>query len=174
MLKSWRAGRQTRRDAETLYTQAVTAARHPALYGTYGIPDSLDGRFDAVLLHVFLLLDALAGIGPDTLDLQRALQEVMVEDLDQSVREAGAGDLSVGRHVQTMAGACRGRLMAYAEAARENDAAVLQTVLARNVYRQDSHPDAAKLTGYVIERRDALSALNLPAILRGEGFPQLG
>lgn len=171
MFKRWREGKKQRQQAEALYAHAVAAARRPSLYERYGVPDTLDGRFDAVLLHVFLLVDALAAKGPGGMALQRTVQEVMVEDLDRSVREAGVGDLSVGKQVTTMASACRGRMIAYAEAAAEEDPAVLATALARNVYRLDAHPAAPALAAYVQDRRNRLAELSVEDLVADGGLP---
>ena len=44
----------------TLYTAAVTAARDPWFFGPeIGAPDTLDGRFDLVGLHVGVLIRRL-------------------------------------------------------------------------------------------------------------------
>ncbi|MGF1605481.1 MAG: ubiquinol-cytochrome C chaperone family protein [Rhodothalassiaceae bacterium] len=173
MLKRWRESKQVRRQAVELYAHAVAAARQASLYDRYDIPDTLDGRFDAVMLHVFLVLDAVAAHGPETLALQRALQEVMVDDLDRSVREAGVGDFSVGKKVHTMASACRGRLMAYSEAVAEGDRNALTAALARNIYRSDSHPAAPRLADYVQERRTRMSRLSLSQLVEDGGLPTL-
>ncbi|MCY4074324.1 MAG: ubiquinol-cytochrome C chaperone family protein [Acidobacteria bacterium] len=51
---------------------------------------------------------ALAGLGQELVDL-------FVADMDQSLREMGVGDLSVGRKVKRMASAFYGRLDAYSD-----------------------------------------------------------
>ncbi|MYE58436.1 MAG: hypothetical protein F4X35_02460 [Alphaproteobacteria bacterium] len=100
--------------SRALYRAAVEAARRPAVMLALGVPDTLDGRFELVTLHAALLLrrvqraPALAGLGQELVDL-------FVADMDQSLREMGAGDLSVGRKVKRMASAFYGRLDAYSD-----------------------------------------------------------
>eukprot|EP01030_Chromulinospumella_sphaerica_P025925 gene25925-26094_t len=43
------------------YEAIVAAARHPAFYAQWNVPDTLDGRFDMITLHMFLVLDRLKG-----------------------------------------------------------------------------------------------------------------
>lgn len=170
MFNRWNRSKQIRRQAAELYARAVEAARQPELYQNYEIADTVDGRFDAVLLHVFILVDALATLGPETLAVQRQFQEVMVSDLDRSLREAGAGDLSVGKQVLTMASACRGRLMAYADAIKEEGDQALIIALAHNVYRAESHPKALNLARYVQQCRDLIAGRHVAA-LAAQGIP---
>ena len=42
-----------------LYGAAVGAARQPALFAALGVPDTVEGRFDLVSLHVGLLIRRL-------------------------------------------------------------------------------------------------------------------
>ena len=117
--------------ARALYRAGVDAARRPAVMLALGVPDSLDGRFELVTLHVALLLrrvqraPALEGLGQGLVDL-------FVADMDRNLREMGAGDLSVGRKVKRMASAFYGRLDAYSDGLdRGGD---LAAAAARNLY----------------------------------------
>ncbi|RMD88065.1 MAG: ubiquinol-cytochrome C chaperone [Alphaproteobacteria bacterium] len=129
-----RARRQSRRAAFELYAELVRAARRPVFYERYAVADTLDGRFDLIALHLWLLLDRLAAHGQGKV-LQRALQEVFFADLDRSLRELGVGDLSVGKRVKRMARAFYGRVKAYEAPAQERDRDALAAALARNLWR---------------------------------------
>src|SRR5690348_17959977 len=47
------------RAAGALYTVIVAQAREPRFFSTLGLPDTLDGRFETVVLHVILLMQRL-------------------------------------------------------------------------------------------------------------------
>ena len=47
------------RSADALYMSAVEQARQPEFYSNMGVPDTVDGRFDMIALHVFLILRRL-------------------------------------------------------------------------------------------------------------------
>ncbi len=120
-----------------LYGAAVAAARAPAWFGPgFGVPDTLDGRFDLVGLHAALLIRRLRR-DPDRRGpaLAQAVFDAMFADMDRSLREMGVGDLSVGARVRRMWEAFHGRAKAYETALSAGDGAALAEALARNVWR---------------------------------------
>ncbi len=118
-----------------LYTAAVAAARAPFLYATVGVPDTLDGRFDLVGLHVFLVIRRLQAQPAPGPALAQAVFDAMFHDMDVNLREMGVSDIAVGRKVKVMWEAFNGRATAYAAALDSGDTAALQAALARNVWR---------------------------------------
>jgi cytochrome b pre-mRNA-processing protein 3 len=119
--------------AERLYAAAVAQARRPEIYADWRVPDTVDGRFDAIALHVFLVLHRLKAEGPVAAGLAQDLFDTMFADMDRSLREMGTGDLGVGRRVRAMAEGFYGRIAAY-EAGLDGDAAALAAALRRNLY----------------------------------------
>ena len=123
--------RTRRRDSvAALYDIIVAQARKPEFYVHCGVPDTVDGRFDMIVLHAFLVLRRLKERHRDT---AQALLEVIFDDMDRSLREMGAGDLGVSRRVKTMAKALYGRITAYEEALDAGGEA-LGEALRRNLY----------------------------------------
>ena len=59
--------RRHERTGFVLYGAAVAAARLPVLYQALGVPDTLDGRFDCVGVHVALLIRRLRAVVPEGL-----------------------------------------------------------------------------------------------------------
>ncbi len=114
---------------------AVAAARAPYFYERLGVADTLDGRFDMVGLHAFLLIRRLQATGPDGPALAQAVFDAMFSDMDMNLREMGVGDLGVSKRVRTMWEAFHGRAMAYQAPLAEGDEAALAAALARNVWR---------------------------------------
>ncbi len=123
-----------------LYTAAVAAAREPFLYRSLGVADTLDGRFDLVCLHAFLLVRRLQREAEPGPALAQAVFDAMFSDMDVSLREMGVGDLSVGRRVRAMWEAFHGRAHAYEAALAAGDAAALEAALLRNVWRGAAPP----------------------------------
>ena len=99
--------------AAALYAAITAQARHPAFYTEGGVPDSIDGRFEMVTLHSYLVLRRLRGTDAQAERLAQALVDAFFSDMDASLREMGAGDLGVGKRVKAMASAFYGRLAAY-------------------------------------------------------------
>ena len=118
----------------TLYIGLVEQSRRPEFYLHCGVPDSVDGRFDMVLLHAFLVLRRLRDDAARTEAFAQALFDHMFADMDVNLREMGAGDLSVGKKVKFMAQAFYGRAAAYEEGLRAPPGGVLADALRRNLY----------------------------------------
>ena len=93
---------RTEAPATLLYAKLVAQARQPEFYARCGVPDTVDGRFDLISLHLFLVLHRLKRDRPESADLAQAVFDLMFHDMDQSLREMGAGDLGVGRRVKVM------------------------------------------------------------------------
>jgi cytochrome b pre-mRNA-processing protein 3 len=126
-----------------LYDAAVKAARDPYLYVVLGVPDTLDGRFDLIGLHAFLLIHRLRFLPDPGSALAQAVFDAMFSDMDLALREMGVGDLSVGRRVRAMWEAFHGRARAYELALADESDDALPAALARNVWRGETPPDGA-------------------------------
>lgn len=148
---------------------AVTmASREPGLFGEGKVPDTLEGRFELVTLHAALALMRLRA-EPDSAPLAQAFADRLFSQFDAGLREAGVGDTAVPKRMHRMAGAFYGRVEAYAAAL--GDPAALESALARNVWRVESHPFASALAaraGMLVRRQvDApLEALVEAAVWR--------
>ena len=118
--------------ASDLYIGAVDQARQPVFYTSFGVPDTLEGRYDMIILHVWMVLRRLTRLGQEPTG--RALIELMFADMDRNLREMGVTDLRVGKRVLNMAEAFYGRAAAYDKALAEDDAA-LAAAVRRNVYQ---------------------------------------
>src|ERR1700740_215915 len=99
LLKSWPRRRERRSAMLGAYRQIVERARDPALYRAWGVPDTLDGRFEVLALHAFLVLHRLKCEGDSTAGFAQALFDTMFADLDGALREMGASDLGVGPRI---------------------------------------------------------------------------
>ena len=164
-----RRGRQERAGF-ALYGAAVAAAREPYLYDAMGVADTLDGRFDLVSLHAFLLVRRLRREPEPGPSLAQAVFDAMFSDMDVNLREMGVGDLSVGRRMRAMWEAFNGRAHAYDAALAAGDSGALEAALVRNVWRGTAPPDgrAAALARLVRTRVAALDRQPFAALAAGE------
>ncbi|HYM30206.1 MAG TPA: ubiquinol-cytochrome C chaperone family protein [Candidatus Cybelea sp.] len=168
LFRTRRAVRQKVDAAHDLYAAVVGQARRPEFYAAVGVPDTLDGRFELIALHVFLILHRLKSEGEPGQTLGQALFDTMWSDMDQNLREMGAADLGVGRRIKAMATGFYGRTAAYDAALRQDDTAVLSEALRRNLYGTVSPADIDldRMTAYVRDQvrhlasqpRDSLAA----------------
>jgi cytochrome b pre-mRNA-processing protein 3 len=122
---------------ERLYGEIVAQARQPWLYTTAGVPDTVDGRFDMIVLHAFLVFDRLRQEDDEARAFSQAVFDEMFKDMDRSLREMGASDVGVGPKVRRMAEVFYGRTRVYSEALQQSGEGrrqALVSALARNVY----------------------------------------
>lgn len=122
-----------REAAEIAYRRVVEQARQTVFFADYGVPDTLDGRFELICLHAFFYLHRLKEDRPQASLFCQSLFDRMFADFDRSLREMGVGDLSVGKHVKRMARAFYGRILSYEAGLAGGDSA-LAIALARNVF----------------------------------------
>jgi cytochrome b pre-mRNA-processing protein 3 len=152
-----------------LYGAAVAAARDPGLFAGLGVPDTVEGRFDLVSLHVALMIRRLRidadARGPA---LAQAVFDAMFADMDVNLREMGVGDLSVGKRVRGLWEAFHGRALAYEAALESPDAAALAQAIARNVWRGEPPPGApAALAARARAQAAHLAAQDIAALAAG-------
>ena len=150
-----------------LYSAAVAAARQPWFYRELGVPDTLDGRFDLVGLHAFLVIRRLSALPPPGPDVSQAVFDAMFADMDTNLREMGVSDLTVGKRVKAMWEAFHGRAAAYEAALAEDGDAALAEALARNVWRGSVPvPDGPRRLASLVRRHVADLTLLAPAALQ--------
>jgi cytochrome b pre-mRNA-processing protein 3 len=157
------------RVAHSLYCRAVAAARAPWFYADLGVPDTLDGRFDMVGLHVFLLIRRLKTLPAPGPALAQAVFDAMFSDMDVTLREMGVGDLGVARRVRAMWEGLHGRAVAYQAALTASDETALAAALARNVWRDPGAiGPAARLAAIALAQDRMLAGQALAGFARGE------
>lgn len=146
MLQWFRRRAEASRRAEELYGGVVAAARHPAFYRDMGAPDTPEGRFELVALHLFLLLEGMTMQSPTETELAQRTIETFVTDMDDCMREMGVGDMAVGKKVKRAAAAFYERAAAYRKglAARGTD---LEDSLGTYVFMRDATRDSAAADG---------------------------
>ncbi|VTZ51459.1 Ubiquinol-cytochrome c chaperone [Methylocella tundrae] len=149
---------------DRLHGEIIAAAREPALYADYGVPDTFEGRFEAMTLHATLVLRRLNVMAAPAPDLAQDLADAIFAHLDATLREMGVGDAAVPKRMKTLAEAFLGRGVAYDQALRA-DASALLAALARNVYADRA--DAARLARYVKAASAALEEAPFEAFAKG-------
>lgn len=154
--------------AHRLYIALVAQARQPFFYARWQVPDTVDGRFDLILLHVFLFSHRLRAENDAPFNaLATAVTDAFFTDMDRSLREMGVGDMSVGKKIKAMAHALNGRFLAY-EGAIDNREA-LTFALTRNVFGT-TKPEVTSvdaLVEYVLAAHDGLTKQPAEALASG-------
>jgi cytochrome b pre-mRNA-processing protein 3 len=152
------------RNITALYGAIVAQARHPSFYAAYGVPDTVNGRFDMIVLHLALLLDRIAAEPGPVRALGQGVFDLFCSDMDDHLREMGVGDLAVPRRMRDLAEAFYGRHAAYRAAIEADDAEALENALARNVFSGRSH-GAGRLAAYMREAVGRLAAQDAAEVI---------
>jgi cytochrome b pre-mRNA-processing protein 3 len=149
-----------------LYGAIVAAARHVQFYEQMSVPDTIDGRFEMIVLHLFLVLDRLKGEGVE--DLRQRLTDEFFTEMDRSLRELGVSDVSVGKKVRRIAESYYGRVTAYGKALSAGPK-ILEETISRNIY-PDGAPESstAAMANYFVNAEKLLAIIPLEQILEGE------
>jgi cytochrome b pre-mRNA-processing protein 3 len=162
--------------AQRLYAVLAAQARRPEFYVEAGVPDTIDGRFEMVALHAFLLFKRLKGQGEKASAVAQEVYDVMFGDFDASVRELGAQDLGVGRRIKFMTEAMNGRFAAY-DAGLAGGSEALELALKRNLYGTVEPPrePVHRMVDYLRKADQDLAGQPVDQLMRGVvRFPTLG
>lgn len=129
MLTRLRLWRDRHEKARSLYGSIVTQARSRGFYAHWGVPDTAEGRFEMIVLHLVMVLHRLGREGQAGQRLAQALTEAFAVDLDDNLREMTVGDLAVPRHVKRAVGALHERHVSYGAALAASDDGPLTAAL---------------------------------------------
>jgi cytochrome b pre-mRNA-processing protein 3 len=165
------------RTITSLYGTIVAQARAPAFYQIYGVPDTVNGRFEMVVLHAVILLHRLRAEPALTQPLGQGIFDMFCNDMDGTLREMGVGDLAVPRSMRRIGEAFYGRQAVYEPALTSPERGPLAAALARNVFgiATESAVGADSLAAYVQEAVRHLAAQEAATLVRGElRFPAPG
>jgi cytochrome b pre-mRNA-processing protein 3 len=139
---------QTGPTIDAIYGMIVAQARLPHFYAVEGVPDTVNGRFDMVVLHLWLVLRRLRELSDR--GLAQNLFDHFCGDLDANLREMGESDTGVPRKMRAFAEAFYGRAQAYDHALAADAPDVLAAALARNVFGvAKTDAGAGRLADYV-------------------------
>src|SRR5581483_5982608 len=131
---------------KAIYGMIVTQAREPIFYRDLGVPDTVNGRFDLLLLHLWLLLRRLR-VAQDGAELSQALFDRFCEDMDDNLREMGVGDQTVPKRMRAFGEAFYGRVQAYDQAIEAGIEALAQAIC-KNILNGSGLDQARRLAAY--------------------------
>jgi cytochrome b pre-mRNA-processing protein 3 len=158
-------------DADRLLSAVTEASRRPALFAAGRIPDTMEGRFEAMTLHGALALIRLRsdqGAAP----LAQAFTDKLFRLFDAGLRETGVGDMAVAKQMRRLAASFYGRLDAYAGAITAGDNSALAHALERNALGE-GHPFAGALATYAIAAAAYQADTPIDRLFVAEGWPAL-
>jgi cytochrome b pre-mRNA-processing protein 3 len=175
---AWLRTRRTRRQtARELYGSIVTQARRQDFYADWGVPDTTQGRFEMIVLHLALVLHRMRGERAEGSRLARSLTESFVVDMDDAMREMTFGDLAVPREIKNAIAALFDRYRAYLAGLASPAEDVLQASLEEQLayLGHAGRLDARSLAHYMHRAAAALAGQGTLEIFAGRlAWPHAG
>jgi len=163
---------------DRLFDQIVAAARQPAIYADWGVPDTPLGRYESLGLHMIVFLRRTRRAEPGVEALAQDVLDEFFKDVDHSIRELGIGDAGVPKRMKKLARMFYGRMGPYWEAIDAGDADALAAALERNIApdgKEEPEFDARSLAGYTLAAAEALAAQDDASLLSARiAFPEAG
>lgn len=166
--------------ADRLHAAVMAAARRPELYLALHAPDTMEGRFEMLILHAGPALRRLEALGTAgdarAADLAKELADSIFRHLDAALREQGVGDLAVPKRMKSFAESFYGRLTVYEDALTRGDDVALRRALARNALGDaERGADAAGLAALLVATRAAMDVAGFEAFERAAPpYPPVG
>jgi len=156
--------------AELYYKGIVAMARNIKLYEKGGVPDTFEGRYELIVLHSHVFIRRLIKSGTVGKSISQKIIDILVKDFDNSLRELGVGDLSVGKKIKKMLEGYYGRAEAYEKALYDGPKSLV-TALKKNLYGsiEPANLEIEYIRNYICNLRDELDVKS-DSELSG-GFP---
>jgi len=169
MFKFYNKHKRLNHTAHEIYGSIVAQSRQPVFYADWNVPDTLEGRFEVLVVHMSLFIHRMKHSHKDGEALGQRVAEVFIDDIDGSFREMGVGDLAVPKHMKAASEAYLGRLLAYSAAFDGGCEDELQAVILRNIGGIDNSKalDIEKMAGYMTRSAAILSAQGIDEISSG-------
>ena len=170
MFKALFGRKSAKNDPHVLYGMVVARAREAELYSRFGVPDTIDGRFEMMAMHVYLVLRYLKRDGNRYADFSQTLFDTFIDDISAGLREAGVGDQTVPKRLQKMSRVFYGRVKAWDEGFDSNvPFERLNQTLGKNLYPDGNAPENMnQLTTYFISEHDQLMAMDATDVVAGK------
>ena len=155
--------------ASELYGRVVTAARQSVFYRDLGVPDTPEGRYEMLAIHLFLGLERVNQERDHGKALAQRVIETFITDMDDCMREMGVGDTVVPKRVKRAAAGFYERAQVYRTALQQGDNAALSGALQEAIAFQNKKDatSAAKLAQYMREGAARMAVLPSAGILKG-------
>lgn len=157
--------RHLERTAHNLYGSIVAASRRPELFSAYGVPDTVEGRLELLIAHMFLVLERLGR--EEENGCAQILVDLFFADMDTSLRELGVGDMAVPKKMRQLASAVNGRWDAYREALATGDGKRFARLVGDAFEPGDASFSSLPLARYLHSMLDELKETPVASLAQG-------
>ena len=161
----WRSEAST---TEKFYGAIVAQARLPVFYRSFGVPDTLQGRFTLLALHLFAVLHRLKSGGPEGSALAQELVDRFSQNMETVLRELGVSDMRVPQSMRRLAAASKGLFEDYETALAAGRASLAHAIAASLPGETESAElSSSALASYLMASIEALDRQDIASLRNG-------
>ncbi len=154
--------------ADPVYARIVAQARQPVFYADLGVPDTVAGRFEMIVLHLAVVLRRLRSGEEERSAMPQGLIDAFFRDMEYSFREMGVSDVAIPKRMKETIRAFYGRAAAYEAALEAGDGEALCQAIGRNVLGEGGQMgNATRLAHYIAESDAAMAKQPRDELVRG-------
>lgn len=168
MLGLFKRKKPYREEAIRVLTILQQQSRNPFFYNSLHVPDTTEGRFDLLTLHIFMMIERMKH-EPAGKAFSQALFDVAFESIDQGYREIGVGDMGIPKRMKKLMLAFNGRLHAYSSAYEKKDRSAFTEAIDRNIYDRvhfkSNESATAQMSDYAFSCLEYLQSLDTHSIM---------
>ena len=126
---------------ENIYTNIVKTSRNKSFFIDFNVDDTVEGRFDIIILHAFIVFNFFIQSNDKKSILPQMLFDHMFHDFDSNLREMGFGDIAVNKRMKQFIKAFYGRIENYSKSLSQlyefADDKLLRKTILRNIYKDN-------------------------------------
>ena len=151
-----------------IYHKIVNISRDTDFYSKCNVPDTTDGRFEILLLHLIILIRKLKKDRKEC--LSQSIVDLMFSSIDLSFREEGVGDLSIPKKMKKVGMVFYGRSTSLEDILDRQDELTKKSLLSdyflRNAFSSDKSykKNADELSKYTIGFERLIEKINISEI----------
>jgi cytochrome b pre-mRNA-processing protein 3 len=138
-----------------------------------GVADRIDARFELYTLHVLILFLRLKGDGERGEVAAQKLFDTYISSLDNTLRELGVGDVSVGKKMRKLGESLYGRMNAYEGPLRAEDVDALAVSLAKNIFESADAETGRALARYAVASRQNLATQSFETVSSAPAWAEI-
>ncbi|MBT3070607.1 MULTISPECIES: ubiquinol-cytochrome C chaperone family protein [Rhodomicrobium] len=140
------------------------------------MPDTLSGRFDMLVIHMFIVMQNLKLGANEGKLLGKEIIEAFVREMDSMVRDLGIADAYVAQEVRKIADLFYRQLVVYTNAVEQKNKAALAEAIWKSFQSGDENADVAadELADYIFHSIKNVGEMPLNMLLQGHlNFPEV-
>ncbi len=151
---------EKRQNAKNLYMLATSHAGNTEFYSSYQVSDSIEGRYEMLCIHIFLLLERLRHEDKEK-QLSELITELLVKDLELNYFESEIKNLDRADKINQRIGGFYNRSADYQSALRQSRRDLLEQSVTKHVFNDlNNYDERAKyLANYIFAAHNYLNSI---------------